>query len=438
MFNSTILEIAIGMIFIYLLLSLMCSAANEIIELLLKKRAIDLERGIRELLEPGSDSGTTDIVQEFYNHPLINGLFEGSYEESRIATSLRWVARTALPSYIPARNFALAILDLIAPGAAAIESGAANATVDAPAAKAPAEVVVNVAGVAAPAVVPPPDPAVAALRAALMNRPNANQPAANQADANRPDRIPAAVTSQITNQMRRALIPLIDAAGNDMSKVRENIETWFNTSMERVSGWYKRRTQIVLLILGLFVAVTMNVDTITAVKRLSTDKALRESLVAAADAYSKANASPAANPTAPDTSPTPDCAKDKELAECKRAENAQDVCKDPNSKSIECKRARDLLEACKGNGKDSPKCKYLQNEEQLLGLGLPLGWDSAGDPQQKWPAWDVGAWWRQTYSHGLGWLLTALAISLGAPFWFDLLGKFITVRSALKPKEKTP
>ena len=46
MFNSNIIDVAIGMIFIYLLLSIMCSAANEIIELMLKKRAIDLERGI--------------------------------------------------------------------------------------------------------------------------------------------------------------------------------------------------------------------------------------------------------------------------------------------------------------------------------------------------------------------------------------------------------
>ena len=46
MFNSTILDVAIGMIFVYLLLSLMCSAANELIELWLKNRAADLERGL--------------------------------------------------------------------------------------------------------------------------------------------------------------------------------------------------------------------------------------------------------------------------------------------------------------------------------------------------------------------------------------------------------
>jgi len=40
--------------------------------------------------------------------------------------------------------------------------------------------------------------------------------------------------------------------------------------------------------------------------------------------------------------------------------------------------------------------------------------------------------------HFLGWLLTALAISLGAPFWFDMLNKFIVVRPTVKPKEKSP
>jgi hypothetical protein len=38
----------------------------------------------------------------------------------------------------------------------------------------------------------------------------------------------------------------------------------------------------------------------------------------------------------------------------------------------------------------------------------------------------------------IGWLLTALAVSLGAPFWFDLLNKFIVIRSAVKPREKSP
>src|SRR5881628_675912 len=125
MFNSQILDVAIGMIFVYLLLSLICSAANELIELALKKRAIDLERGIRELLVPGSESGTSDLVAKLYNHSLINGLFGGRYEDTRIASKLRYIWRTQLPTYIPSRSFALALMDLVLPGAAAGGSPAA-------------------------------------------------------------------------------------------------------------------------------------------------------------------------------------------------------------------------------------------------------------------------------------------------------------------------
>ncbi|MGH9962120.1 MAG: hypothetical protein ACREBC_34160, partial [Pyrinomonadaceae bacterium] len=69
------------------------------------------------------------------------------------------------------------------------------------------------------------------------------------------------------------------------------------------------------------------------------------------------------------------------------------------------------------------------------------GWSSVDDPQRRWPASNVrseGGWADQIYWHWLGWVLTALAISLGAPFWFDLLNKFIVIRSAVKPHEKSP
>jgi hypothetical protein len=412
MFNSTILDVAIGMIFIYLLLSLMCSAANEIIELLLKKRAIDLEQAIREMLNGNSNPGSQDIVQDFYNHPLINGLFEGSYEGSRIANKMSWVRRTLLPSYIPARNFALAIMDLVVPGGGAggQESGAAGATAGAPVPAIPPQAVAGAGGVVPPAAIPPahpvPDAAVAALRAALLAGANAQGAGA------------AAAARQIPQQMRQALIPLIDAAGNDITKVRENIEGWFNASMERASGWYKRRSQVTLAILGLFIAVTVNVDTITVVKRLSTDKALRESLVAASDAYAKASVeAPSSHSGGAATPPA--------------SQNSPAVCTiKPDSE--ECK----LAKAC--NDPESPNCKYVTNLQQINALGLPIGWDDKNDPKRNWTGLALSGLWDQLVWHWLGWLLTALAISLGAPFWFDLLNKFIAIRSAVKPKETTP
>jgi hypothetical protein len=63
MFGSEMLDVVIGMIFVYLLVSLICSAANELIERQLKNRATDLERGIRELLD---DKDGTGLVTEVY------------------------------------------------------------------------------------------------------------------------------------------------------------------------------------------------------------------------------------------------------------------------------------------------------------------------------------------------------------------------------------
>ena len=38
----------------------------------------------------------------------------------------------------------------------------------------------------------------------------------------------------------------------------------------------------------------------------------------------------------------------------------------------------------------------------------------------------------------VGWLLTIIAVSLGAPFWFDLLNRFITIRASGKAPEEAP
>jgi len=55
MFGSELLDVAIGTTFVFLLLSLICSAVNELLETRLKNRAGDLEKGIIGLL--GSQQG---------------------------------------------------------------------------------------------------------------------------------------------------------------------------------------------------------------------------------------------------------------------------------------------------------------------------------------------------------------------------------------------
>jgi hypothetical protein len=371
MFNTSILDVAIGMVFIYLLLSLLCTATNELIELLLKKRATDLERGIRELLDPQKNS---DIVEKIYNHPLVNGLYGGTYAEAKsgIGNALRYVKRTGLPSYIPARNFALALMDSVKPGTAeGAQSGAAGAT--------------------APTV----DPATSANKLAAFRE----------------------QLQGLDPHVQKALAPLIDAAAGDVARARANIEEWFNSSMDRVSGWYKRRSHIIVLVLGLLVAVAVNADSVLMFRKLASDRALRDSLVASANIYAQEAAKTPPAATTPNAAATPDAAKPTPTP-TPTPTPASDKCAD----------------VC---DKDTPQCRLEKTQCQIGALGLPLGWGSQTDDRLRW-AGPTAFFTTHVPNHIFGWLLTALALSLGAPFWFDLLNKFIVVRSTVKPKEKSP
>jgi hypothetical protein len=172
--------------------------------------------------------------------------------------------------------------------------------------------------------------------------------------------------------IQRVMLLMLDSANGDLAKAQANIEAWFNGGMERVAGWYKRKTQWVLLVIGLFIAVSMNVDTLKIANELYRHESLRAGVVAQASSVTKGGS---INP---------------ELSE----------------------KALDTLE----------------------GLSLPIGWylqNTTTDP----PA--VFCTFNEIVGHFPGWLLTALAISLGAPFWFDLLNKLITIRSTVKPREKS-
>jgi hypothetical protein len=63
--------------------------------------------------------------------------------------------------------------------------------------------------------------------------------------------------------------------------------------------------------------------------------------------------------------------------------------------------------------------------DAISSASLPIGWSEVPKPEQ-WPTMVVG------------WLITAFAVSLGAPFWFDLLNKFVNVRASGKAPEEEP
>jgi len=370
MFGSSIIDIAIGMVFVYLLLSLICSAANEIIERYSKKRASDLENGIKEMLLDDN------MVTKLYNHPLVYSLYPNDYKSGA----------KNLPSYIPARNFALALMDLIG------ERGAQGAT--GPGSNSPAE------------------GAMATLGSTI------------QANADFPQ------------DVKKALLTFVDSSNNP-AKVRENIENWFDSAMDRVSGVYKRRSQLIILLLGLAVTVALNVDTLALVRTLSTDRTMRDSLVAAAQEYAKNNPTP----PAPEKTSASSTATPKPSSSPKPTSNPTGTPVASASASLVTRTTSASPSPTPGPSPEcDAECRVKKNLDEIRKLGLPIGWTrqisqppDPPDPRQLYGVSPQG--WLMRI---LGWLLTALAISLGAPFWFDVLNKFIVVRSTVKPKEKSP
>ena len=80
----------------------------------------------------------------------------------------------------------------------------------------------------------------------------------------------------------RSIILLLHEAGDDAKKARKNLEGWYNDAMDRVGGWYKQKTQIIIFIVALIVCTALNIDAIKISQTLWTDIALRQALVEAA------------------------------------------------------------------------------------------------------------------------------------------------------------
>lgn len=290
MFGSQILEVVIGLVLIYLSLSIGCSGIKEVIAAVLSLRAKTLEQGVRGMLK----NGPNDYAAQILGHPLIKATAPEGEK----------------PAYISARMFAAALLDVVAP-----------------------------------------------------------------ADANQPRTIASlrAGVSQIPDvKLRATLLNMIDTAGGDVNAAREKVEHWYDDTMARVSGWYKRMAQKIIFAAGLILCIAVNGDTLMIVKELWNDQTLRSAVVAVAEKRAQA--------TAPADSSDPKTAL-QQLAGTIRETNAP-----------------------------------------------PIGWSNEEGSVRALPG-SFGA----IVLKILGILLTSFAIVMGAPFWFDMLNNLINLRLSGKP-----
>src|SRR5262245_54075379 len=113
MLGSGMLEVAIGLIFMYLLLSLVCTAVNEFIASAINKRGTNLFEGVKNLL---NDPRFTGLAQHVYSHGLVDGMSKNASDSKK---------PNRKPSYLPSAAFALALSDILTSHGAIAEAGGA-------------------------------------------------------------------------------------------------------------------------------------------------------------------------------------------------------------------------------------------------------------------------------------------------------------------------
>jgi hypothetical protein len=222
------------------------------------------------------------------------------------------------------------------------------------------------------------------------------------------------------NIIRQALVPLLDCAKNDFDKAFESMEKWYDDAMERVTGWYKRWSQYLVLILAFFVALILNADTFHIGTRIYQDQTIREGLVAAAGEVVKSRAAAPQTPT-PTTPAAPPTAAPTAPATPQVPAGGTPTKNQPPSASSPATVQRPTSSEPPGSQKKAADIEIIKTYAPKL----PLGW-----PEPSLSSMLAGV--REDPSKLLGFLVTAILVSLGSTFWFELLTKLINLRNAGK------
>ena len=433
MYLQEIFEVVIGLVFIWLVLSTATMQVGEWIGNALKWRAGDLEKTIKRML---NDDG---LAKLFYDHPLIRSLSEEKPNQD------------TRPSYIPANKFSTVLLSVIQnaetesslllyglyglfPQLKQIKPAGRRqqATADLerlaelarlsisgesgqpmgnlmlttlqkeitdlgsryPELKASSQVLLDKAAADK-----------AGIDATLGSIPNAKAPSGDFDKILRGTLALRATNPGLRLTLSSLFIGIEEASASGadcLQLLRTNIESWFNDSMDRLSGRYKRKAQLTAFVIGLGIAAVLNVDTINISNQLWREPIVRQAI--------NANATQILARSSEGTPPA----------------------------------ITDLI---------------LTLQDQYLNVSLPVGWtfdNSAtvagracsfvpGPGSAFGLAWSGGClrpvdtplsangWiWPVTKLAGL--LMTGLATTQGSSFWFDILVKIVNVRgSGIKP-----
>ncbi|HLE91276.1 MAG TPA: hypothetical protein VI753_09010 [Anaerolineales bacterium] len=234
--NLTVLiEVAIGVLFVWILLAAITSAVQDWISQLFKWKSDMLEESIGNIL------ANDNLKKEFYNHPLIMSLHSQGGKRK--------------PSKVPSKQFTSVVFDMLIKAAEENSDKAVDVARKAGTGKSHAKKVESV---------------IEQLRGSI-DQLNGNDNSELQGLARVLDTLLIDVSKDVEN---------VDAAIGD---ARKRVENWFDDAMERVSGAYKRKAQLWSLIIGIVLAGFLNADSLSIANHLWSDPLAREALVAQAE-----------------------------------------------------------------------------------------------------------------------------------------------------------
>lgn len=350
MFNNVVLDVFIGLIFVFLLYSLLATIIQEIIAKWMGLRARMLQKALRRMLEDDDSTVVKSSVSRLgheaknlvlrYFNPIQKGTLLDKFYSHPTIKYLGMGKLFSKPSYLHSHNFSQTIVHLLRgksyDGRTTKESELIWK-----------ELQENGLG--------------------------------------------------INEETKTNLISLFADARQDSFVFKNKLEDWFDETMERASGWYKKQTQSILLIIGFVIAAAFNVDAIAISKILMKDKKAREQMVQLAISQQE------------------QYGKNVDTTQKVKVTKTSIVNGDTTITSFD------------STIKSQVSDDFLENTYSTLtkdGAGVMGILGLRGIEDKKLKSQYQGHWLLVL----VGWLLTALAISLGAPFWFDLLNKFIKLR----------
>lgn len=211
---------------------------------------------------------------------------------------------------------------------------------------------------------------------------------------------------QIESQnLRNSLATVMYSAGS-MDAARQNLETWYSNSMSRASDDYKARMKGLSVVVALFFALALNIDTLNIARTLWEDPARREQISSQLD-YSV------------------------QSGELQSQVDVTQPSGDDEFRASQAEPANELEDAF-GTGVDI--ANQLQDIEDLR---LPIGWtvqnasdapEMMSDPNNLWnyfPDNNPDGWLGLLAAKLLGIAATVIAAAQGAPFWFGIVNRVL-------------